>query len=153
MARFDDVGCISSYKKMKLAKNCRNLFSKIEPCFVAIPGKRDGPRKMHFLAQNCNFGAKSRSTSFCAEVGQENEPLEAFLSFLLKKAFLEFCKFFRAKPFGWIQKEPKNATFIAFFNDLLVISISPSFIHALHICSNKLAPKRINNSANISYSP
>ena len=73
-----------------------------------------GPEKMHFLAQNCNFGAKSRSTSFRAEVGQENEPLEAFLSFLLKKAFLEFCKFFRAKPFGWLQKEPKNATFIAF---------------------------------------
>ena len=64
--------------------------------------------------------------------------------FLLKKAFLEFCKFFRAKPFGWLQKEPKNATFIAFFNDLLVISISPSFIYASHICSNKRAPKRIN---------
>ena len=112
-----------------------------------------GPEKMHFLAQNCNFGAKSRSTSSRAEVGQENEPLEAFLSFLLKKAFLEFCKFFRAKPCGWLQKEPKNATFIAFFKDRLVISIKKSFIHALHICSNKLAPKRINNSANISYSP
>ena len=86
-----------------------------------------GPEKMHFLAQNCNFGAKSRSTSSRAEVGQENEPLEAFLSFLLKKAFLEFCKFFRAKPFGWLQKEPKNATFIAFFKDRLVISIRKNF--------------------------
>ena len=118
MARFDDVGCISSYKKMKLAKNCRNLFSKIEPCFVAIPGKRDGPRKMHFLAQNCNFGAKSRSTSFCAEVGQENEPLEAFLSFFAKKGFSRILQIFSSKTFWLASEGTKKCHFYCIFQRL-----------------------------------